>query len=88
MAECAGKAWYAMAQGFAGEVGAPSKPVVASGGSDGGFAGALGRATLDGLGPICYDTCSRREKIIIASLAERGAIFGALVQALAERGVP
>ena len=82
------KSLYAMAQGFAAEIGAPIKPVVSSGGSDGSFAGALGRPTLDGLGPICYDTCSRREKIVIASLAERGALFGALIHALAERGAP
>ncbi len=45
--------------------------------------GAMGRPTLDGLGPVCFDTCSRREKIVIASLPERGAIFGALLDTLA-----
>jgi len=84
--ESAGKVLYALAEGFANELGAPIRPVVSSGGSDGSFAGALGRPTLDGLGPICHDTCSRREKIEIASLAQRGAIFGALIQAIAERG--
>lgn len=81
--ESAGKPLYALAERFAAEIGAPIFPVVSSGGSDGSFAGALGRPTLDGLGPICYDTCSRREKILISSLAERGAIFGALIDALA-----
>ena len=81
--ETSSKSLFALAQGFAAEIGAPIKPVVSSGGSDGSFAGALGRPTLDGLGPICHDTCSRREKIVIASLAERGAIFGALVATLA-----
>ncbi len=84
--ESAGKALYALAEGFAKEIDAPIRPVVSSGGSDGSFAGALGRPTLDGLGPICHDTCSRREKIEIASLAQRGAIFGALIQAIAARG--
>ena len=79
---------YALAEGFAKEIGAPIMPVVSSGGSDGSFAGALGRPTLDGLGPICYDTCSRREKIVVASVAERGAIFGALIQTLAVAGLP
>ena len=82
--ESASKTLYALAEGFAKEIGAPIKPVVSSGGSDGSFAGALGRPTLDGLGPICHDTCSRREKIEIASLATRGAIFGALVAELAK----
>jgi len=61
----------------------PISPVISSGGSDGSFPGAMGRPTLDGLGPVCHDTCSRREKIVIASLAERGAIFGALIHTLA-----
>jgi len=81
--ESSGRPLYAHAERFAKEIGAPIFPVVTSGGSDGSFPGAMGRPTLDGLGPICYDTCSRRERIIIASLAERGAIFGALVSTVA-----
>jgi glutamate carboxypeptidase len=73
---------YKLAERFAAEIGAPIHPVVSSGGSDGSFAGAMGVPTLDGLGPICFDTCSRREKIVIASLAERGALFGALIDAI------
>lgn len=84
--ETASKGLFALAEGFASEIGAPIRAVVSSGGSDGSFAGALGRPTLDGLGPICHDTCSRREKIVVASVAERGAIFGALIDALAARG--
>ena len=80
--ETSGQPLYKLAERFAAEIGAPIHPVVSSGGSDGSFAGAMGIPTLDGLGPICYDTCSRREKIIIASLAERGAIFGALIDAI------
>jgi glutamate carboxypeptidase len=80
--ESSGKPLYALAERFAAEIGAPIHPVVSSGGSDGSFAGSMGIPTLDGLGPICFDTCSRREKIIIASLAERGAIFGALIDAI------
>ena len=83
--ETSGRALFALAEGFAKEIGAPIRAVVSSGGSDGSFAGALGRPTLDGLGPICHDTCSRREKIEIASLAQRGAIFGALIAALSSR---
>jgi glutamate carboxypeptidase len=80
--ESAGKALYALAERFAGEIGAPIHPVVSSGGSDGSFAGAMGIPTLDGLGPICFDTCSRRERILVSSLAERGAILGALIDAI------
>jgi acetylornithine deacetylase/succinyl-diaminopimelate desuccinylase-like protein len=83
--ESSGQPLYKLAERFAAEIGAPIHPVVSSGGSDGSFAGAMGILTLDGLGPICFDTCSRREKILIASLAERGAIFGALIDAISAR---
>jgi len=83
--ESSGQPLYKLAERFAAEIGAPIHPVVSSGGSDGSFAGAMGIPTLDGLGPICFDTCSRREKIVIASLAERGAIFGALIDAVSAR---
>lgn len=81
--ESSSSALYAHAERFAREIGAPIFPVVSSGGSDGSFPGSIGTPTLDGLGPICHDTCSRRERILIASLAERGAIFGALVEQVA-----
>jgi glutamate carboxypeptidase len=83
--ESSGQALYKLAERFAAEIGAPIHPVVSSGGSDGSFAGAMGIRTLDGLGPICFDTCSRREKILIASLAQRGAIFGALIDAISAK---
>ncbi|WP_201742096.1 hypothetical protein [Mangrovicoccus ximenensis] len=53
-------------------------------GSDGSFGAALGVPTLDGLGPVCFDTCSRRERIVIASLGERATLFAALIARLAE----
>jgi len=84
--ESSGRPLYKLAERFAAQIGAPIHAVVSSGGSDGSFAGAMGIPTLDGLGPICFDTCSRREKIVIASLAERGAIFGALIDAISARG--
>jgi glutamate carboxypeptidase len=46
------------------------------------LAAALGIPTLDGLGPICHDTCSRDETIEIASIAERGALFAGLIERL------
>ena len=81
--ESASATLYGHAERFAAEIGAPIFPVVSSGGSDGSFAAAMGRPTLDGLGPICFETCSRRERILVASLPERGAIFGALVDQVA-----
>jgi glutamate carboxypeptidase len=71
----------------AAEIGAAVPATETRGGSDGSFAAALGRPTLDGLGPVCFDTCSRQERIEIASLAERGALLGALIAGLGEGAV-
>jgi len=53
------------------------------GGADASFAAALGVPTLDGLGPICHDSCARGERIEIDSLPQRGALLAALVLDLA-----
>ncbi len=54
----------------------------AGGGSDGNFTAAMSIPTLDGLGPICYDICSRQETIDIASLSQRAALFECIILAL------
>lgn len=56
------------------------------GGSDGNFAAALGVPTLDGLGPVCWDICSRQETIDVGSLADRGAMFASIIHGLGARG--
>jgi len=58
--------------------------VVTRGGSDGSFAAALGCPTLDGLGPVCADTCSRRERILLSSLPQRAALFARLIVRIGE----
>ncbi|MFL5864889.1 MAG: M20/M25/M40 family metallo-hydrolase, partial [Solirubrobacteraceae bacterium] len=55
------------------------RAVSSRGGSDASFAAARGVPTLDGLGPICHDSCARAERIEIASLAERAALMALLV---------
>lgn len=65
----------------------PVFDVVSPGGSDGSFAAAIGVPTLDGLGPITHDTCSRRERVEIASIATRGALFAALIETIGEGGI-
>jgi glutamate carboxypeptidase len=42
---------------------------------------------LDGLGPIVHDTCSRRERVEVASITTRGALFAALIEAIGEGAV-
>jgi glutamate carboxypeptidase len=75
----AGDRLLALAQAAGDALDEPVTARTEKGGSDASFAGALGVATLDGLGPICHNSCSRRETVEVPSLIRRGAIFGALV---------
>jgi glutamate carboxypeptidase len=79
----ASEALFARAARVAEGLGIAYGGLVTQGGSDGSFAASLGRPTLDGLGPVCFDTCSLRERIVIGSLAERAAVFAGLVTELA-----
>lgn len=74
---------FALAQKICAELETPIFEVASRGGSDGSFAAALGVPTLDGLGPICHDTCSRRETVEIASIVPRAALLGGLIAAAA-----
>ena len=81
-------ALYAMAEGFAHTLDAPIFSLVSRGGSDGAFAARLGVPTLDGLGPVGHDICSRSEWTEVSSITPRGAIFAGLIAAAAEGRVP
>jgi glutamate carboxypeptidase len=72
---------FAVARRVAGELDLTVHAVHSSGGSDASFSGAL-RPTLDGLGPMCHDSCSLREAIEIPSLASHGALFAGIVAGL------
>ncbi len=76
---------WTLARGRAHELCLPLHPVTSRGGSDASFAAALGVPTLDGLGPICHDSCTRKERIEIASLAERAALMACVIVDLAAR---
>lgn len=76
------KALFGLVRERAAALGTPIEIVVESGGSDASFAAGLGVPTLDGLGPICHESCSRAEWVEIPSLVTRGAIFASLVAAL------
>jgi glutamate carboxypeptidase len=69
---------FALARARAAELGVPLVAERTRGGSDASFAAALGVPTLDGLGPICHDSCARDERIEISSLTARGALFAGL----------
>ncbi len=81
------RALYAMAQRVGAAIGTPVGEVVSAGGSDGSFAAAMGVPTLDGLGPICHESCSRRERVELDSIVPRGALFAGLVLAIGNEGV-
>jgi glutamate carboxypeptidase len=53
-----------------------------AGGSDGNFSAALGVPTLDSLGPVSHDICSRQETMEIQSLATRGAMLHEIIRRL------
>ena len=62
-------ALYAKAREVAGSLGIRSYGEMhEDGGSDGSFAAAMGIPTLDGMGPICRDGCSRRERVDVERL--------------------
>ncbi len=74
---------FALARRRAEQLGLALKPVSSRGGSDASFAAALGVPTLDGLGPICHDSCSRGERIEVESLAGRAALMALVIVDLA-----
>ncbi|WP_187830464.1 M20/M25/M40 family metallo-hydrolase [Siccirubricoccus phaeus] len=76
-----GQRLYDRAAGFAAALGAPIFPLVSRGGSDGSFAARLGVPTLDGLGPVGHEICSRREWVEVSSIPARGAILAGLMAA-------
>jgi glutamate carboxypeptidase len=78
----ASDALWNLAAARAAELGIALQRVTSRGGSDASFAAALGVPTIDGLGPICHDSCARGERIEIGSLADRGALFAGLLSDL------
>jgi glutamate carboxypeptidase len=73
---------YGKAAAIASEINIPLTEVHSTGGSDGSFTAALGIPTLDGLGPMSFDICSRRERIVIESLFERSLLLARLIAQL------
>ncbi len=73
-----------LAADIAREGGLPFGEIVSRGGSDGSFTGALGVPTLDGLGIVGGNVCSRHEWADAASLVPRAALLATLIARLAE----
>jgi glutamate carboxypeptidase len=75
-------ALYEKAKGIAKGLGQELPHGSAGGGSDGNFTGAMGIATLDGLGVRGADAHTLNEHIIVDSLAERGRLMAGLLATL------
>ena len=75
-------ALYEKARGVAMQLGIDLTHGSAGGGSDGNFTGAMGIATLDGLGVRGADAHTLNEHIEIDSLAERGRLMAGLLATL------
>lgn len=74
---------WRLAQDCAAELGLRLTGHATQGGADSSFAAALGVPAIDGLGPICHDSCARTERIEVRSLVDRGALMAALLVELA-----
>ena len=75
-------ALYGRARDIARSLGQDLPHGSAGGGSDGNFTGALGIATLDGLGPVGLRYHTLEEHIQVASLVERARLFAGLLAML------
>jgi glutamate carboxypeptidase len=77
-----GLALYERARLLAREIGFDPGHGSVGGGSDGNFTGALGVATLDGLGACGDGFHTQDEHILASSLVPRGRLLAALLQTL------
>ena len=81
-ADARGMALYERARAVAGRMGMELGHQSAGGGSDGNFTGAMGVATLDGLGVLGAGAHTLDEHIVVESLARRGRLFAGLLAGL------
>lgn len=73
---------YEVARGLAEEIGLEFGHCQSGGGSDGNFTGALGIATLDGLGVAGAGAHTFEEHLLISSLAPRCRLLAGLLETL------
>jgi glutamate carboxypeptidase len=73
---------FGVARGLMGEMGLSLGEAATGGGSDGNFTGALGVATLDGLGAVGDGAHSLREHVVVRELGVRAALIAGLLARL------
>ncbi len=81
-ADAKGMALYETARRIGAGIGLTLNPQSAGGGSDGNFTGAMGIATLDGLGVQGDGAHTLDEHIVVDSLASRGRLMAGLLASL------
>jgi glutamate carboxypeptidase len=81
-AHAATLALYERARRIAGEVGFDLRHGQHGGGSDGNFTGAMGIATLDGLGVMGGGAHTHEEHILVSSLVPRATLLARLIAEL------
>jgi len=75
---------YETAAAIAAEIGIPLPEEHTRGGSDGSLVAAQGVATLDGMGPVSLDDCSRQERVVLSTIVPRTLLLAATILALDE----
>ncbi len=80
-----GMALYERARASAAAIGFDLQHDRHGGGSDGNFTGALGVATLDGLGAVGHGAHTHEEHILVSSLAPRTTMLARLIGGLGAR---
>jgi glutamate carboxypeptidase len=73
---------FGVARGLMREVGLSLGEAATGGGSDGNFTGALGVATLDGLGAVGDGAHSLREHVVVREMGVRAALIAGLLARL------
>ncbi|HET8644345.1 MAG TPA: M20/M25/M40 family metallo-hydrolase, partial [Vicinamibacteria bacterium] len=75
---------YRHARAVAAEMGMDLKEISTGGASEASFAAALGRPTLDGLGPDGDGAHAEHEHVLVTSLPARAALAAGLIARLQE----
>jgi len=78
------EALYEMLEGLARSLGIPLGREHRRGTSDANFFGSAGIPTLDGLGPVCRDDHTPKERILISSLGARTVLLALLLAELGQ----
>jgi glutamate carboxypeptidase len=73
---------YRRALAIAQEIKIPLPEIHSRAGSDANLVAGQGTPALDGLGPVAWDVCSRRERISLESLGQRALLLANLMAGL------